>query len=932
VGTVKTLSFPVVLLAAISLSSLAQFPGEPYTKGVPKEGAMGIRETSQKIMQRDRESSGHQKVIRRHPVFESDFQKLPSNPNSPDVPNYPISGSGSSPEPKAPQGLALSFLGATLAETEFSFPPDSMGAVGPSQFIVALNGRIRSFNKNTGVKDGGIDANTDVFFSSVMTPPITNNFTSDPHIRYDRLSGRWLVDMIDVPGFTGSLPNRIMIAVSDSSTITPSTVWTFFQFQGDSSFFCDFPSLGVDAHALYMGVNLFSAGRRGTFGGTKAFVVRKTSILGAGPIVVTTFNGLVGKSMGHATGPFAPQGVDNYDPASTEGYIIGVDAGFYGLMQLRRVTDPGGTPSISSDITITIPLNGGAINIPHLGNTAGTVGYLDGGDYRLLNAHFRNGHLWTCENIGVDNTGSPSGTDTRMGVRWYDLNGVPSGQTPSVAQSGTVFQQTGTNSTDQRSYWMGTIMVSGQGHAAMGFSVAGANEHANAGTAGRLVNDPLGTMRTPVLYTASSSSYNPSGDPGSSTGRRWGDFSYTSLDPSDDMTMWTIQEFCNANNSYGLQIVRLLAPPPATPSSCSPASVTNGASGINVLLTGTSDGATGFYDPGAGFSNRISASVSGGGVTVNSVTYTDPTHLTLHLSVAAGASTGSRTVTVTNPDGQSATSSSAILNVIGNVSNNSPPTLAQISDKTNNELTTLIFTNAATDPDGDSLSFNLDTGPPGASLNPTNGVFTWTPTEAQGPGTYDCTISVMDNGSPPMSASKSFKIFVNEVNSSPMLDPIADRTIHAGTTLVITNSATDSDLPTNTLTFSLGGIVPTGASIDQASGIFTWTPDDSYANTINPITVQVTDNGAPPMDDSKSFNVSVFSRPIIESITRSNGVVTITWSAISNETYTVQYKDDLVAPGWNDLLPDVTASGPTATKSNSATPSGERFYRIRLSP
>src|ERR1051326_3511232 len=59
VGTVKTLSFPVVLLAAISLSSLAQFPGEPYTKGVPKEGAMGIRETSQKDRKSTRLNSSH---------------------------------------------------------------------------------------------------------------------------------------------------------------------------------------------------------------------------------------------------------------------------------------------------------------------------------------------------------------------------------------------------------------------------------------------------------------------------------------------------------------------------------------------------------------------------------------------------------------------------------------------------------------------------------------------------------------------------------------------------------------------------------------------------------------------------------------------------------------------------------------------------------
>src|SRR5437870_7053862 len=339
-------------------------------------------------------------------------------------------------------------------------------------------------------------------------------------------------------------------------------------------------------------------------------------------------------------------------------------------------------------------------------------------------------------------------------------------------------------------------------------------------------------MRAPILYTASSTAYNPAGDPGSTGGRRWGDFSYTSLDPSDDMTMWTIQEFCNAANTYAVQVVKLLAPAPATPSSCSPSSVTNGVSSINVLLTGTSDGATGFFDPGPGFSNRISASISGTGVTVNGVTYTDLTHLTLNLSVASGAAGGARTVSVTNPDGQSAMSSSAILTVVG--TGNSPPVLTAISNKTIDELTTLTFTNTATDPDGDALSFNLDSGPTGATVNATSGVFTWMPTEAQGPGTYDLTISVKDNG-------------------------------------------------------------------------------------------------VPPLGNSTSFNVSVVSRPVIQSITHSNDLVTITWSAIANQTYLVQYKDDLGAVGWNDLLPEVTASGPTATKTSAATV-GQRFYRVRLSP
>ena len=41
--------------------------------------------------------------------------------------------------------------------------------------------------------------------------------------------------------------------------------------------------------------------------------------------------------------------------------------------------------------------------------------------------------------------------------------------------------------------------------------------------------------------------------------------------------------------------------------------------------------------------------------------------------------------------------------------------------------------------------------------------------------------------------------------------------------LTFTATATDADLPANTLTFSLSG-EPVGASIDPNTGVFTWTP------------------------------------------------------------------------------------------------------------
>ncbi len=51
-------------------------------------------------------------------------------------------------------------------------------------------------------------------------------------------------------------------------------------------------------------------------------------------------------------------------------------------------------------------------------------------------------------------------------------------------------------------------------------------------------------------------------------------------------------------------------------------------------------------------------SFSGSGITVVSVTFTDSSHLTVKVSVASGAATGNRNVTVTNPDTGSFTLSS----------------------------------------------------------------------------------------------------------------------------------------------------------------------------------------------------------------------------------------------------------------------------------
>jgi RHS repeat-associated protein len=94
---------------------------------------------------------------------------------------------------------------------------------------------------------------------------------------------------------------------------------------------------------------------------------------------------------------------------------------------------------------------------------------------------------------------------------------------------------------------------------------------------------------------------------------------------------------------------------------------------------------------------------------------------------------------------------------------NSPPVLAAIADRTANVGTLLIFTNTATDLDlpAQKLTFSLDPGAPaGATVNPTNGIFRWTPDISQASTTNTITVRVTDNGTPSLGATRTFTVTV----------------------------------------------------------------------------------------------------------------------------------------------------------------------------
>ncbi len=164
------------------------------------------------------------------------------------------------------------------------------------------------------------------------------------------------------------------------------------------------------------------------------------------------------------------------------------------------------------------------------------------------------------------------------------------------------------------------------------------------------------------------------------------------------------------------------------------------------------------------------------------------------------------------------------------------------------------------------LTFTLGSGAPaGLIIDPATGVFSWTPTEADGPGVYPITVRVTDDGAPngtPLSASRVLNVTVNEVNLPPSLDPINNLQANELATLTFTASASDPDLPANALTYTLDSGAPAGATIDPTTGLFMWTPTELDGPGSYPITVRVTDSSPQAVNtnqlsDTTSFTVSV---------------------------------------------------------------------------
>ncbi len=170
---------------------------------------------------------------------------------------------------------------------------------------------------------------------------------------------------------------------------------------------------------------------------------------------------------------------------------------------------------------------------------------------------------------------------------------------------------------------------------------------------------------------------------------------------------------------------------------------------------------------------------------------------------------------------------------------------------------------------------------------------------------YTVTVQVTDDQTPSLNDFETFDITVGDVNQAPVLAAIGNKSVIEGSLLTFTASATDADLPANNLTFSLDAGAPTGATINPTTGEFNWMPGELERPTVYFVTVRVTDDETPGLDDFETVNIAVGKvnqPPVLAAIGNKNvdeaSTLTFTASAIDADlpTNNLTFSLDAGAP------------------------------------
>ncbi len=212
---------------------------------------------------------------------------------------------------------------------------------------------------------------------------------------------------------------------------------------------------------------------------------------------------------------------------------------------------------------------------------------------------------------------------------------------------------------------------------------------------------------------------------------------------------------------------------------------------------------------------------------------------------------GTYEVTFTVTDEGGATDTEMVIFTVNNI--NRPPVVGTINAITVSEQQAINFQVPGSDADADALTYSpVGIWPEGAQISST-GLLTWIPSYAQS-GEYTPNFLVTDGIN---TNTGLIPITVTNVNQAPVFELIGARSIDENQNLAFTLAGSDAD--GDILTYSATGL-PSSATLNSASGSFTWTPDFAQAG-IYPVTFTVSDNSGGTNSEIVIITVNNVNRP-----------------------------------------------------------------------
>jgi hypothetical protein len=391
------------------------------------------------------------------------------------------------------------------------WPPDPTGAVGPNNYVQAVNSSYRVYDKS------GVPLMNAASLGSLWSNNVNDG---DPIVLYDKYADRWFISQ-----FNGN-NNALLIAIS--TTPDPLGTYYTYSFIPASNDFPDYPKFSIWPDGYYLSTN---------YGTPREVVLDRTKMLVGNPSA-----GMIVKVLPNTPnmGFFCPLPADadgTLPPYGTPCYMFTyIDDSWPGATQdqiriFKFTTDwvtPANTTLVLTATLPTVPFD--AANFDANWNDVpqqGTSQRLDGmAGVCTFRAQFRQ---WpTYNSVVICHDVIVSTSPYQVGIRWYEL------RQDSATGAWSIYQQS-TYAPGTECHWLGSIAMDDNGSIGMAYAVSSSSTHVSLRYTGRYATDTLNRMTVAEQTAVTSNS-------SQTFTNRFGDYSQTTLD-TDGVTFWHTNEY-----------------------------------------------------------------------------------------------------------------------------------------------------------------------------------------------------------------------------------------------------------------------------------------------------------------------------------------------------------------------------------------------------